>query len=179
MTGTGQDIAEGFGLVVGSFIAMEGVSYAMHRWVMHRIGMRLHASHHRPPQPGWEANDLFPVFFSMIGIAVFALASTGPQITALWWVGAGVTLYGLCYLFVHEVYIHHRLPITIRQSRYLEWLRRSHRVHHLTGAEPYGMLMPVLSRRQRDRAERLDEVAQIDDDVLERLVSTREMRSRL
>ena len=167
------------GLLVGSFVAMEGVSYGLHRWVMHRIGMRLHASHHRPPQPGWEANDLFPVFFSVIGITVFTLASIGPRIAALWWVGAGVSLYGLCYLFVHDVYIHHRLPITLPHWRYFEWLRRSHRVHHLTGAEPYGMLLPVLPGHKRIRAEHAEAIAQRDDDVLDRLVSIREMRSRL
>lgn len=169
------------GLVVGAFVAMEGVSYALHRWVMHRIGMRLHASHHRPPKPGWEANDLFPVFFSVIGITVFLLASVGPRISELWWVGAGVTLYGLCYLFVHDVYIHHRLPVAIPHWRYLEWLRRSHRVHHLTGAEPYGMLLPVLTRRQRGFADLadLDQARREEADVLERLANTREMRSRL
>lgn len=168
------------GLVVGSFVAMEGVSYALHRWVMHRIGMRLHASHHRPPQPGLEANDLFPVFFSVIGITVFTLASIGPRIGALWWVGTGVTLYGMCYLFVHDVYIHHRLPITLPHWRYFEWLRRSHRVHHLTGAEPYGMLLPVLAGQKRIRAAQVDEaIAHRDDDVLDRLASTREIRSRL
>jgi len=165
-------------IVIASFVAMEGVSYALHRWVMHRIGMRLHASHHRPPQPGWEANDLFPVMFSVIGITVFTLASVGPQITVLWWVGLGVTLYGLCYLFVHDVYIHHRLPIRMPPLRYLEWVRRSHRVHHITGAEPYGMLFPVVPRstRQDDGAASPGRPTR---DILDRRASSRAMRSRL
>ena len=80
--------------------------------------------------------------FSAVGVLLFALGTSGS--TRVWWVGVGVTAYGACYLFVHEVYIHHRLPIRVPPFRYLEWLRDSHRVHHQTGAEPYGMLLPLL-----------------------------------
>ena len=129
-------------LVVGAFVGMEGVSYAAHRWVMHRFAMGWHRSHHLPPRSRFERNDLFPVCFSAVGVLLFALGSLG--LDAVWWVGLGVTAYGASYLFVHEVYIHHRLPIRVPRLRYLEWLRDSHRIHHQTGAEPYGMLLPVV-----------------------------------
>ena len=70
----------------------------------------------------------------------------------LWWVGIGVTAYGAAYLFVHEVYIHHRLPVPVPRWRYLEWLRESHRAHHLTGAEPYGMLLPLRRAEARQQS---------------------------
>ena len=129
-------------LVVGAFVAMEAVSYAGHRWVMHGFAMAWHRSHHAPPKGRVERNDLFPVCFSAVGILLFALGSLG--VDALWWVGVGVTAYGAAYLFVHEVYIHHRLPVPVPHLRYLEWLRDSHRVHHQTSAEPYGMLLPLV-----------------------------------
>ncbi len=160
-------------IVVGSFVAMEGVSYGVHRWIMHGPGIRWHASHHRPPQPGWEANDIFPALFSLIGITVFALASFGPKITALWWVGIGVTGYGVAYMFVHDIYIHQRPPIRVPRLRYLEWVRRSHGVHHLSGAEPYGMLLPLLGRPKRLLAERRGQ------DVMDRRTKDRVARSRL
>lgn len=129
-------------LVVGAFVAMEAVSYAGHRWVMHGFAMAWHRSHHAPPKGRLERNDLFPVCFSAVGVLLFALGSLG--LDAMGWVGVGVTVYGAAYLFVHEVYIHHRLPIPVPRLRYLEWLRDSHRVHHQTSAEPYGMLLPLV-----------------------------------
>ena len=129
-------------LVVGAFVVMEGVSYAAHRWVMHGFALGWHRSHHLPARSRLERNDLFPVCFSAVGVLLFALGSLG--LAAFWWVGVGVTAYGASYLFVHEVYIHHRLPIRVPRLRYLEWLRDSHRLHHQSGAEPYGMLLPVV-----------------------------------
>jgi beta-carotene 3-hydroxylase len=134
-------------LVLGSFVLMEGVSYAGHRWVMHGFAMSWHRGHHLPPVSRFERNDLFPLGFSGVGVLLFALASGGW--TAMWWVGLGVTAYGAAYLFVHEVYIHHRLPLRVRNLSYLEWLRDAHRIHHQTSAEPYGMLLPLLRSRRR------------------------------
>lgn len=136
-------------LVVGSFVLMEVVSYAAHRWVMHGFAMAWHRSHHAPPVGRFEKNDLFPVCFSGVGVLLFALGTLGGG--ALWWVGVGVTAYGAAYSFVHEVYIHHRLPVRVPKLRYLEWLRDSHRVHHQTSAEPYGMLLPLLRAEARAR----------------------------
>ena len=141
-------------LVVGSFVVMEAVSYAAHRWVMHGFGMAWHRSHHVPPTSRFEKNDLFPVCFSAVGVLLFALGSGGWR--AFWWVGVGVTAYGAAYTFVHEVYIHRRLPLPLPRVGYLDWLRDSHRVHHQTSAEPYGMLLPLLRANARTRASARD-----------------------
>ena len=144
-------------LVLVSILGMEVVSYATHRWVMHGFAMAWHRSHHAPPRGRFERNDLFPLCFSVLGVALFALALSVPS---LWWVGVGVTAYGAAYLYVHEVYIHRRLPPPTRAGAYLEWLRRSHRAHHESGGEPYGMLLPLVggstapSARDRDLLER-------------------------
>jgi beta-carotene 3-hydroxylase len=138
-------------LALASFVAMEGVSYAMHRWVMHGFGMGWHRSHHAPPSGRWELNDLFPLCFSAVGITLFALASATSRFAPLFWVGVGVTAYGAGYLFVHEVHIHRRLPVTLPGWRYFDWLRDAHRLHHRFGGEPFGMLLPVVARRMRVR----------------------------
>jgi beta-carotene 3-hydroxylase len=137
-----------------SFAAMEVVSYAAHRWVMHGFAMLWHGSHHRPPRNRFEKNDLFPLCFSAVGVGTFAAGTSGPAVASLFWVALGITLYGAVYLFVHEVYIHGRLPVPVPRLAYLEWLRESHRIHHLFGGEPYGMLLPLVSRSQRERAAR-------------------------
>ena len=144
-------------VVLATFAGMELVSYATHRWVMHRIGIVLHRSHHRAGPPRWEANDLFPVMFSIVGITLFASATIGG---AGWLlpVAIGVTLYGVAYAFVHDVYIHGRLPLRVRESRYLIWVRDAHQLHHRFNGEPYGMLLPVVPRELRERAAVRDEI---------------------
>jgi beta-carotene 3-hydroxylase len=150
-------------LVVVSFTAMELVSYATHRWVMHGPGMAWHRSHHLPAKGRVERNDLFPLCFSAVGVALFALASFG-SMRPLFWVAVGVTSYGVLYLTVHDVCIHRRLPVRVPPSRYVTWVHDAHRVHHHTGGEPYGMLVPLVSKTAGATA---------------RAASTRSARSRL
>ncbi len=150
-------------VVVGAFLGMEGVSYLAHRFLMHGPGMGWHRSHHVPTEGAFEKNDLYPLTASSLAISAFALGTWGPQVRPLVLVGAGMTLYGLSYLFVHEVYIHGRLGSATWRTgaraaplsgvvRVLERLKEAHRVHHLFGGEPYGMLLPVVPKALRERA---------------------------
>ncbi len=139
-------------IVAGAFLAMEGVSYLTHRFVMHGFGIGLHRSHHQANDGGFELNDLYPMMFSSVAISAFAVGTFG-SVRSLVLVGTGITLYGLSYLFVHEIYIHRRLRLVKGPYRPLEWLKASHRIHHLYGGEPYGMLLPVVPRELRRRAE--------------------------
>jgi beta-carotene 3-hydroxylase len=160
-------------LAAVAFAAMELVSYAAHRWVMHGVAMVWHRSHHAPPSGRLERNDLFPLCFSVLGVALFALPTLGVG-RPLLWVGVGVAAYGAAYLFVHEVYIHRRLPVPVPRLAYLEWLREAHRAHHVGGGEPYGMLLPLVRGQAGGVAP--------DDDALDRsarAASTRRQRPRL
>ena len=139
-------------IVVAAFAAMEVVSYASHRWLMHGPGMAWHRSHHHPPAGRFEKNDLFPLCFSTLGVAAFAAAALSERLVVFRWIGLGMTLYGATYLFVHEIVIHGRVPLRIPARGYAGWLRDSHRIHHLFGGEPYGMLMPFVPRSLRERA---------------------------
>ena len=87
-----------------------------------------------------------------------------------------MTAYGALYMLVHDVCIHRRLKVPVPSSRYLDWVRDAHRVHHVTGGEPYGMLTPLVPGSSVRRAARrapsvLDRAA--------RDASTRPARSRL
>ena len=145
------------GLAAVSFVLMEPVTYAVHRWVMHGPGLTLHHSHHRPPLGRLEANDLFPVAFaSLVGVAL-AIGFNVPGYEWLIPVGTGVTLYGLAYGLVHDGVVHARLPAVRRLSHpYLRSLADAHRVHHRFGGEPYGMLVPFVPARLRSRAAATD-----------------------
>jgi beta-carotene 3-hydroxylase len=46
-------------------------------------------------------------------------------------VGTGITLYGACYFFVHDLFIHQRIKVLRNsQNRYLKAIRRAHKMHH-------------------------------------------------
>jgi len=137
----------GAALATATFLAMEGVTYAVHRWVMHGPGMVWHRSHHERRTGTFERNDLFPLCFASVGVVLFALH--------VWPVAIGVTAYGAAYLAVHEVFVHRRVRWNLPRNAYLDWLRESHRLHHAFGGEPYGMLLPVLRASARTARARL------------------------
>jgi beta-carotene 3-hydroxylase len=118
-------------LFVATVIAMEGVAYAAHRWVMHGPGWFLHASHHRPRGGMWEANDLYAVLFAIPSIV---LLFGGVQL-GWWpgwtWIGAGIAAYGAIYFGFHDVIVHRRLPHRwLPRSRYMKRIVQAHRLHH-------------------------------------------------
>ncbi len=139
-------------VVLAAFFAMEAVSYLTHRFVMHGFGFGVHKSHHVNRQGGFELNDLYPMMFSTVAIMGFTAGTFLPSLRPLILVATGVTAYGVAYLFVHEIYIHRRLWPVGKQYRPLEWMKASHRIHHLYGGEPYGMLLPLVPKELRGRA---------------------------
>ena len=140
-------------VILLAFVAMEAVSYLAHRFVMHGFGMGWHRSHHRRSPTRFEKNDLFPVFFAGGTILAMTAGTTLPSLELLYTVGIGVTIYGAAYGFVHDVYIHARLG-RLPEIGVFEWLKESHRIHHLFGGEPYGMLFPVVPAELAERATR-------------------------
>ena len=131
---------------------MEPITYLTHRYVMHGFGAFLHRSHHRRNTTGWEANDAYPVLFGggvCIALAVgFNVAGFSFVIP----VCIGVTLYGLIYALVHDVYIHRRLPLFRRPNARLDHLAERHELHHRFNGEPYGMLVPIVPKALLARA---------------------------
>jgi beta-carotene 3-hydroxylase len=143
-------------VVLGAFLAMEPLTYLVHRFVMHGPGLVWHRSHHvrsgRGVDGGFERNDWYPVVFASSTIAMMLIGSLVPAVGVLLPIGAGITAYGLAYLFVHDVYIHRRLVPGLGRRRALDRLAGAHAVHHRFGTEPYGMLVPVIPARLRERA---------------------------
>jgi len=142
-------------LAVVAFLAMEPITAATHRWVMHGVGEFLHRSHHRQTDTRWEANDWYPVMFAAaVNVALFA-GFNWDGFGSLVPVAIGVTVYGATYALVHDVYIHGRLGwFTNRRVAVFDRLADAHRIHHLYNAAPFGMLLPVVPAELRDRASR-------------------------
>lgn len=132
-----------------AFMLMEPFTYAAHRWVMHGIGERLHRSHHanaaRSKPALIETNDLYPVAFAGIVMALLALGFNVSGFAVLVPVCIGITVYGATYFTVHDVYIHRRIRLWGESKpAVLEHLADAHRTHHATNGEPYGMLFPIV-----------------------------------
>ena len=139
-------------LVAVSAVGMEVVASAVHRLFGHGPGWVLHRDHHDPGPGPLEHNDAIPAVFGVVSTGAFWLAMSRPGWGWLFWVATGVTLYGLGYALVHDVYIHRRLPLLPRRIRVLEPWRRAHLEHHRTGGAPFGVLIPVRPLRSRHRS---------------------------
>lgn len=139
-------------LVLAAFVLMEAVAYLTHRFVMHgRLGA-WHRSHHQVRTTTFEANDLYPVVGAGLSIVVIALGTGVRSLSSLGWIGAGITLYGASYLFVHDLYIHRRVRAFTWRWGPLERVREAHRIHHLWAGEPFGFLFPIVPAELRARA---------------------------
>ncbi len=147
-------------LAVAAFAAMEPLTAAVHRFVMHGIGFRLHRSHHRHATGGWEANDAFPVIFAAVVCIALWVGFHDPARADLVPLGVGVTAYGIAYALVHDVYIHRRLRwFGDLHAGVLDALADAHALHHRFGGAPYGMLVPIVPAAVRARASRPQRVA--------------------
>lgn len=130
-------------LFIGSFAAMEGLAYLLHRYVMHGPLWVLHESHHRPRSGRFERNDLFGIFFALPSMALIYAGTHGQPLLLA--VGTGMTAYGAAYFGFHDVVVHRRVSHTyVPKSAYLKRIIRAHLIHHRTltkeGASSFGFL---------------------------------------
>ena len=119
-------------LFLATVVAMEGVAYIAHRWVMHGPGWILHASHHRARTGPWfEANDLYAVIFAAPSILlIFGGVNLAWGAWAVW-VGAGIAAYGAIYFGFHDVIVHKRIAHRyVARSSYMKRIVQAHRLHH-------------------------------------------------
>jgi beta-carotene 3-hydroxylase len=110
---------------------MEGVAWFTHKYIMHGLGWFLHKDHHRKESQGFfEHNDFFFLIFALPGIAGLFWGMQN-QYNWSFWVGLGITLYGLAYFLVHDIFIHQRFRIFRKTDNiYFKAIRRAHKVHH-------------------------------------------------
>ena len=111
---------------------MEGVAWWMHKYVMHGLFWNLHEDHHTKSNVHsvFEWNDSFFIFFSVIAILAFGTWSLYNWTISLG-IGAGVTIYGAVYFFIHDLFIHQRIKVlTHTKNPYLLAIRRAHKIHH-------------------------------------------------
>ena len=134
-------------IVVFTFFFMEGVAWFTHKYIMHGVLWKVHKDHHvKSSNSYFENNDLFFLIFAIPGSILIIYGSQIGLNFSIFWIGLGVTIYGLAYLFVHDLFIHQRIKV-LKNSKnpYLLSIRRGHKVHHKhlgkEGGECFGMLI--------------------------------------
>lgn len=132
-------------LLFGTFLLMEGTAWFTHKYIMHGFMWRWHRSHHVHHNEVLEKNDLFAVVFSAVSIATIALGNFNPDFWYLFWIGLGVTLYGIFYFIFHDVIVHRRIKIKfVAKHPYMKRIMKAHYIHHKVhereGAEAFGFL---------------------------------------
>ena len=128
-------------IFVATVVAMEGVAWILHRYVMHGFLWCLHKDHHETRRGWFELNDVFGLFFTVLSMILIYIGVRGhPYALAL---GVGLAGYGAIYFLLHDVLVHRRvrLPITPKNG-YLRRLYQAHHLHHAThgrkGAVSFG-----------------------------------------
>lgn len=147
-------------LTLASFAGMEGIAWLAHKYLMHGLLWSLHRDHHRKDVYGFfEHNDVFFLIFATPGIACLILGNF-TSMASLLYIGIGITLYGLCYFLVHDIFIHQRIKIFRKSDNwYLRGIRRAHKMHHKhlgkEDGECFGMLWVPMKYFRESKTDKL------------------------
>ena len=133
-----------FLIVIVAFVGMEFAAWATHKYLMHGPLWFLHEDHHVLTGKPLQKNDSFALIFAIPSASGFIFGSIY-QNDILFFSGLGILLYGIAYLFVHDIFIHRRIKIfTKPKNSYLRAVLFEHRKHHANeqkeNGEFFGML---------------------------------------
>ncbi|MBA4300936.1 beta-carotene 3-hydroxylase [Algoriphagus alkaliphilus] len=119
------------GFIALGFAAMEFSGWFIHKYLMHGPLWMIHKTHHQPSKTFFELNDLFSVLFGSIALI---LIFTGVEsLDYRFWMGVGISLYGVLYFVLHDVLVHRRLKWFDRpRNTFLKGIFKAHQAHHRT-----------------------------------------------
>ena len=146
------------GIFFLTFIVMEGITWATHKYIMHGLLWYLHKDHHQPSPGFFEKNDAFFIIFA-VPTFLSLLFATVYHVYWLMAVGFSVMAYGFAYFLVHDVIIHQRFKWFSRsKSTYVCAIRRAHKMHHKhlnrQDGESFGMLYVHKKYRMKMKADK-------------------------
>ena len=123
-------------IVLATILAMEGVAWASHKYIMHGVGWAWHRDHHEPHGKVLEKNDRFGLVGAAMSISLFALGSPLVMGRDAWspatWLGLGILGYGIIYTLVHDGLVHQRYFRWVPRSGYAKRIVQAHKLHHAT-----------------------------------------------
>jgi beta-carotene 3-hydroxylase len=155
-------LAASLAIILATVLAMEGLAWSSHKYVMHGFGWAWHRDHHEPHDGFFEKNDRFALVGAAMSITMFAAGS--PMIMGgLAWrpgtpIGLGILIYGIIYSLVHDGLVHQRWFRWVPRRGYARRLVQAHRLHHATlgreGGVSFGFVFardPAALRRELRR----------------------------
>jgi beta-carotene 3-hydroxylase len=123
-------------IVFVTFLAMEGVAWSSHKYVMHGFGWGWHRDHHEPHDGVFEKNDRYALVGAAMSIGMFAAGSPLVMGASAWapgtWIGLGILLYGIVYSLIHDGLVHQRYFRWVPRRGYARRLVQAHKLHHAT-----------------------------------------------
>lgn len=127
------------------FILMEFVAWFTHKYIMHGLLWVLHKDHHHKQSKGFfEHNDFFFLIFALPGASCSIIGYLNDY-NYIFFVGLGITTYGLAYFFVHDIFIHQRFKLFRNaKSPYFAAIRRAHKMHHKHLGKEHGECFGML-----------------------------------
>ena len=140
------------GIVAATAAVMEFVAWFAHKYVMHGWLWSWHADHHKPhfeKEGFFERNDLFFLVFAVPSALSYMIGSMY-ELAWLFCIGIGISVYGLIYFLIHDVFIHRRFTwFDGLNLAYTRAIVRAHGAHHAVttkdSGESFGLL--VVDRR--------------------------------
>jgi len=135
-------------ITIAAVAGMEFVAWFAHKYIMHGALWSWHEDHHKPhfEKDGfWEKNDRFFLVFAVPSASCYILGSLFENYFYLFFIGVGISIYGMIYFLIHDVYIHQRFK-WFRQldNKYSRAILRAHGAHHAKqtkeGCESFGLL---------------------------------------
>ncbi len=140
---------------------MEFVAFLAHKYLMHGFLWGWHYDHHNPNEVEgfFEKNDLFFLVFAIPSFFCYLLGTL--YFPALLAIGIGISIYGMIYFLIHDVYIHRRFK-WFRQldNKYSRAILRAHGDHHANtekeASESFGLLIvnPKYFGKRKDWAKK-------------------------
>lgn len=148
------------GVVISTVLSMEFVAWFAHKCIMHGLLWDWHEDHHKPElseHSFYVKNDRFFLVFAIPSALAYILGTlTGP--VWLLFIGIGISIYGLIYFLIHDVYIHRRFEWFEKlDNPYSKAIQRAHGAHHSRqnrkNCESFGLLVvhPIFFRKKKHR----------------------------
>ena len=134
-------------VTISTFFFMEFIAWFAHKYVMHGFLWSLHNDHHTKinHEHFFEKNDYFFLIFATPGFTGLFLGIhyNYPILLAI---GIGISMYGVAYFLVHDIFIHQRFKLFKKANNfYFRAIRRAHKIHHKNlhkeDGECFGMLL--------------------------------------
>ncbi|WP_230383932.1 sterol desaturase family protein [Pedobacter endophyticus] len=136
-------------VVFVTIILMECFSWAIHKYLFHGPLWFLHKSHHEKSHAFFEWNDLFALFFAAVSLYLMYIdrSNLGYKFA----IGLGITIYGLVYFIIHDWFVHRRFKTFKSNNKYLQAVRKAHKIHHKNRGKEQGKAFGLLFVRKIEK----------------------------